>query len=68
MQYDFSELDKKHEELFKDLNFNTPKECEGCNVPCRVFPWDTIKTDISEFNTMPEKDHCTILKLLAEYI
>jgi hypothetical protein len=54
--------------LFKDLNFNTPKECEGCNVPCRVFPWDTIKTDISEFNGMPEEEHCIILKLLAEYI
>lgn len=65
----FEQLDKNHEILYKTLNFDAPEQCRSCNIPCRVLPWRTMKSDnIDEFNKMPEEEHCEIHHLLADFL
>ena len=66
---DFSELDRKRASKLKELSkYPYPEQCYECNVPCRVMPWRTIKTDISEYNGMPPEDHCRLHKMIDEYL
>ena len=54
--------------LLNNLNFTLPDKCLHCNTPCRVFPWSTIKTDISEFNGLPSEEHCNVHKFINKYL
>ena len=65
---DFDVLTEKRTQLISSLNFNRPYECSVCEAPCRVFPWSTIKTDISEFNQMPSEEQCRVHKFLHKYL
>lgn len=65
---DFRSLMVRRKELFSMLNFDVGKKCDECGIACRVQPWRTIKNDISEFNGMPNEEHCIIHKLLAKYL
>ena len=62
------DLDNRRNYLLNTLNFDIGETCKSCGVPCRVFPWRTITSNIDEFNKMPSEEHCYIHKLLAEYL
>ena len=64
----FDILDQNRNTLMSKLNFNYTEQCMECPAPCSVISWDTIKTDISEFNGMPSEKHCEVHKLINEYL
>lgn len=53
--------------LDKVSQYKMPKECQGCKASCRVMPWRTIKTDISEWDGPAKPENCKLNHLLAEY-
>ena len=65
---DFDELYNKHKDIISKLNLDIPEKCKTCENICRVMPWRTIKTDISEINGMPSEEHCVLHELLTKYL
>ena len=65
---DFGILEKNRFLKLQSLDFALPEKCDECKIPCNIIPWDTIKTDISEFNGMPSEKHCEVHRIIYNTI
>lgn len=65
---DFNSITNYRNNLLSSLNFILSDKCNTCNVPCRVFPWSTIKTNLNEFNGLPSEEHCRVHKFINKYL
>ena len=64
----FKNIDKRREELLKILPVHPPKICKDCESQCRVIPWRTMETEISQYNQMPHPERCEVIKFISKYI
>ena len=64
----FEEIEQKREAFLASVPHNLPEACTTCDVSCRVIPWRTMKTSLSEWNGMPDAGHCHVHQLLGEYL
>ena len=67
---DFDIITKKRKTIFDILNTNAniecPSVCSTCDAFCTVIPWDMIKNDLKEYNSVPIDKHCELHKLITE--
>ena len=64
----FEVIEERRKELFSKLDQSIPEKCKICTVSCRVYPWKTIKTDISEFSGEMTEEWCSLHFILDEYL
>lgn len=64
----FEQLEQHRERLLAELPWEPPQKCYKCTAVCRVLPWQYLRTDVSEYNSMPDEHHCRVHKLVSEYI
>ena len=65
----FEDIENKRSEIVSTLPKELPEECATtCTASCKVIPWRTIKTSLSEWNGMPDEGHCRVHKLLTKYL
>ena len=66
---DFESIQQNRAALLAKLPKGIPEKCMTCNNLCRVIPWRTMTSDLSEWNGMPKDPaHCRIHALLTEYL
>lgn len=65
---DFEKLHNKRSELLNTLHLDPPEKCIKCGSVCRVLPWARMNSSLSEYNMIPDEQHCYIHKLVSEYI